>query len=279
MNRLSIITINYNNRDGLKKTIESVVGQTLVDFEYVIIDGGSSDGSVDAIQEYADKIDYWVSEHDKGIYNAMNKGVKAAHGDYLLFLNSGDYLCDNKVIETLYSCQLDTDFVCGNIITDNGGGLKSPNKVTMNFFLNGTLPHPSSFIKRSLFEIHPYDERYKISGDWEFFLYHLIVKNASYKHIELDVAVYDTNGISSITKKEERDKDLKKTCINNLLFPRVKEDYDHFTGADDNYYRLFYTISNSKYKETIYKIVVVFIKIITLNRGWIKSFNLRCKSL
>ena len=86
--KLSIITINYNNCDGLRKTIESVIAQTTRDFEYIVIDGGSTDGSVDVIKEYADYIDYWVSEPDKGIYNAMNKGTRAAHGDFLLFLNS-----------------------------------------------------------------------------------------------------------------------------------------------------------------------------------------------
>lgn len=95
--KLSIITINYNNREGLRKTIESVVAQTTREFEYIVIDGGSTDGSVDVIKEFSDYIDYWVSEPDKGIYNAMNKGVKVAHGDYCQFLNSGDWLYDSNV--------------------------------------------------------------------------------------------------------------------------------------------------------------------------------------
>ena len=90
---ISIITINLNNKDGLKRTIESVINQNKFDIiEYIIIDGGSTDGSVDIIKEYNDKITYWVSEKDKGIYNAMNNGIKASSGDYLLFLNSGDHL-------------------------------------------------------------------------------------------------------------------------------------------------------------------------------------------
>lgn len=274
---LSIITINYNNRDGLRKTIESVVGQTFCDFEYIIIDGGSTDGSVEVIKEYADRIDYWVSEKDKGIYNAMNKGVFAAHGKYLLFLNSGDYLCNKEVINSFYLLSSDTDFVCGNIITDKGGGLKSPQKVTMNYFLYGTLPHPSSFIKRTLFNAHPYDERYKIAGDWEFFTHHLIVQNASYKSIDLNVAIFDTTGISSTTKKDEHDKDLKKQLIDKILLPRIKEDYDYFTGGKNLYFRLFYTLSNSRLKNVIYKLVVIFLKLITLNKGWIKSFPINEK--
>ena len=96
--KFTVITINYNNVEGLRQTILSVVGQTCDDFEYVIIDGGSTDGSVGVIKEYEDKITHWVSEKDGGIYNAMNKGVKVAHGEYLIFMNSGDIFFDNKVL-------------------------------------------------------------------------------------------------------------------------------------------------------------------------------------
>ena len=97
--KLSIITINYNNQEGLKKTIESVVSQTMRDFEWIVIDGGSTDGGKEIIEQNKQCLDYWCSEPDKGIYHAMNKGIRASHGDYLMFLNSGDSLYDNKVIE------------------------------------------------------------------------------------------------------------------------------------------------------------------------------------
>ncbi|MFT4805390.1 MAG: glycosyltransferase involved in cell wall biosynthesis, partial [Psychroserpens sp.] len=99
--KLSIITINFNNAVGLKKTIESVVNQTSNDFEYIVIDGGSNDGSVDVIKEYEAKVSYWVSEVDKGIYHAMNKGILLAKGDYLEFLNSGDILVNETVIQKI----------------------------------------------------------------------------------------------------------------------------------------------------------------------------------
>ena len=86
----SIITINYNNSEGLRQTIDSVVSQTYHEYEYIVIDGGSTDGSVDIIGFFSDKVDYWVSEKDRGIYHAMNKGVAQAHGDYCIFMNSGD---------------------------------------------------------------------------------------------------------------------------------------------------------------------------------------------
>ncbi|MDR2910496.1 MAG: glycosyltransferase [Bacteroidales bacterium] len=94
--KLSIITINLNNVAGLQKTIESVVKQTFTDYEYIVIDGGSTDGSADIIKQHANKITYWVSEPDKGIYNAMNKGIRVAKGEYCLFLNSGDWLINSN---------------------------------------------------------------------------------------------------------------------------------------------------------------------------------------
>lgn len=272
--KLSIITINYNNRDGLRKTIESVVSQTFSDFEYVVIDGGSNDGSVEVIKECADRIDYWVSERDKGIYNAMNKGAFAAHGEYLLFLNSGDVLCDEHVIANVFEYELEADIACGCIITDKGGRMKAPEKVTMEYFLLGCLPHPSSFIRRSLFDVHPYDERFKIAGDWEFFMYHLIVENVTYQHINVYVTLFDTSGISCSTSVDQHDAELRKEAIARILPPRVAEDFSVFMGKKDDYNRLFYTVGKSQLKKVVYAVVVLLLKAVMLNRGWIRHFSL-----
>ena len=100
---IDIITINLNNKEGLKRTIESVINQTYFDkVNFIIIDGGSTDGSVDIINEYRDKLYYWISEKDDGIYNAMNKGIKVSLNDYCLFLNSGDYLKENNALERVF---------------------------------------------------------------------------------------------------------------------------------------------------------------------------------
>ena len=101
MPKLSIITVNLNKAKGLQKTIESVIFQTFTDYEYIIIDGGSTDGSKQIIEQYADKITYWVSEPDSGIYNGMNKGIKVAKGEYCLFLNSEDYLLSNEILQNV----------------------------------------------------------------------------------------------------------------------------------------------------------------------------------
>ena len=115
MPKLSIITINYNNLEGLKKTFESVFMQTYQDFEYIVIDGGSTDGSKEYIAENADKINYWVSEPDKGVYHAMNKGIMKANGEYLLFINSGDELFENNTIEKSLSNLHTEEIIAGNL--------------------------------------------------------------------------------------------------------------------------------------------------------------------
>ena len=99
---LSIITINYNDKEGLARTMNSVLSQTYTDFEYIVIDGGSNDGSKTIIEQHQDQLGYWVSEPDSGIYNAMNKGIAKANGEYILFLNSGDVLIDDTIIK--YVC-------------------------------------------------------------------------------------------------------------------------------------------------------------------------------
>lgn len=113
---ISIITINFNNKNGLIKTLNSVISQTCKEFEWIIIDGGSTDGSKELLENYSEHITYWVSEPDNGIYHAMNKGIRVAKGDYLQFLNSGDYLANNKTIEDFYNENFTDDVIYGNAI-------------------------------------------------------------------------------------------------------------------------------------------------------------------
>lgn len=219
--KLSIITINLNNAPGLRKTIESVVSQTFSDFEYIVIDGGSTDGSINIIKEYSDKISYWVSEPDKGIYNAMNKGIEKAKGEYCLFLNSGDWLADDFVIANFYSKDYKEDIISGNLILwDNGEKTirEAIEKTDLGFehFYNNRIPHPSTFIKRLLFsKFGFYNEELKLVSDWEFFLKCLIVNNSTYDIFNRIVSYYDLSGRSSLIEnysllQSERQFVLKK---------------------------------------------------------------------
>lgn len=204
MKKLSIITINFNNRDGLRRTIESVVAQTTRDFEYIVIDGGSTDGSIDVIKEYEEYIDYWVSEPDKGIYNAMNKGVQQAHGEYCQFLNSGDWLFSNIVIEIVlpFLDRHQFNIITGytNTIADNGlisrNSNSNPKYLCLHHLLNTSLAHPSSFIDKNLLIENPYDENMKIVSDWKFFV-ESYLKDIKFACLNFDVAFFDTTGISS----------------------------------------------------------------------------------
>ena len=196
--KLSIITINYNNLAGLQKTMESVFAQTCKDFEYIVIDGASTDGSAEYIRAHADQLTYWVSEKDSGIYNAMNKGVRVAKGEYLLMLNSGDFLVDDRVIERILPELDGTDIVQGNTIEGqkrNRGYGKSD--ITFLDVMGGNFLHQASFIKKSLHAQYGlYDETYKKSSDTYFYWKVLGFGNATFRYVDVDVANFDTHGIS-----------------------------------------------------------------------------------
>ncbi|MEY3501647.1 MAG: hypothetical protein RL308_3320 [Bacteroidota bacterium] len=207
MPKLSIITINYNNLEGLKRTVESVVNQTWQEFEYIIIDGGSTDGSAAYIESQNEHFDYWVSEPDKGIYNAMNKGIAKATGEYFLFLNSGDHLYDLKVLEQNHSKINEQDIIYFNlnVVDENNSFIKEyPNKLTFSYFINDTLPHPATFIKSSLFGIVGiYDKNLKIVSDWKFFIESICKYNSTYLKIDKTLSTFYLDGLSSKLQNKE----------------------------------------------------------------------------
>lgn len=201
MPKLSIITVNLNNAAGLQKTMESVFAQTFMDFEYIIIDGGSTDGSKELIENHANKFVYWVSEKDNGIYNAMNKGIVKAKGEYLLFLNSGDYFNEISVMECLIKNSEEKDIVYGDIVYKdefNKNVVASPDVLSLKYLFNITIPHPCTLIHKTLFDcIGSYNESITICADWAFFLDSIIKNNASYKHINKIITIFPLGGISS----------------------------------------------------------------------------------
>ena len=201
MKKVGIITINYNNIKGLQKTFDSVFSQQNIDFDYYVIDGGSTDGSKEIIEDFSDKITLWISEKDNGIYNAMNKGIQKATSEYLLFLNSGDFFTDNTALSKALA-YLDEDLVYFNLkICENNGTSfikKYPNKLTFSYFLKDTLPHPACFIKKSLFVNYgTYNESLKIVSDWEFFIHAVCKFQCSYKYVDKEITSFIADGISS----------------------------------------------------------------------------------
>ena len=230
--RYSVITINYNNKEGLKHTIESVVCQTCTDFEFIIIDGGSTDGSVEIIREYEEYITYWVSEEDHGIYHAMNKGVAQSHGEYCIFMNSGDCFYSQDILHNISLIGINYDIVIGNVVSKDGIIISQlPNReISLYHLYSGAIPHQGAFIKSKLLKETPYDESLKITADWKFFLFKIIKDNCSVNFINDIIAVYDTNGISTTNQtlmKEEKERVLKEFFPNRLLL-----DYQYFKESE-----------------------------------------------
>jgi glycosyltransferase involved in cell wall biosynthesis len=232
MPKLSIITINYNNAVGLQKTIESVVDQTTHDIEYIVIDGGSTDGSVKVIQQYHHKISYWISEPDQGIYHAMNKGILQAKGEYCQFLNSGDYLLAPDVTERMLREMPDCSILYANKIREiNGKSIiersYAGRQITLLDMYRSTIFHASAYIKRSLFERYGlYDESLKIVSDWKFYLIAVGLNNEKVAYRDIDMVWFDTHGISSTDKEldiRERKEVLQQTVPKSILL-----DYQEF---------------------------------------------------
>lgn len=238
--KLSIITINFNNRDGLRKTIDSVVSQTWQDFEWIIVDGGSTDGSKELIEETASKLEsqgwtteqfsgpedpasyianhqasiinpssfenpsspqrlLWCSEKDKGIYNAMNKGIAKARGEYMNFMNSGDIFYDKDVLERVFSKEYVSDLLYGDWlywsdkIEYNG---ICPKNISIVWLSMHNICHQAIFIKSRILREEGYDENYKLYADWARWM-KLACKGGVFEYIPYTICRYEMGGISS----------------------------------------------------------------------------------
>ena len=262
MYKLSIITINYNNADGLERTIKSVIAQSFGGFEYIVIDGGSTDLSVEIIKKYSAKINYWVSEKDNGIYNAMNKGIKVANGQYCLFLNSGDYLYNDIILEHVFSQINNEDIIYGDMMIDRGRHKleygSQPSKITFDFMVATTVWHPVSFIKKILFDKYGlYNEDLKIISDYEFFLKTILVEGVSTKYISLAISVFNTSGIGSTNQYELLQKAERKFVLEKYFNKEVIDTAHRFNALKEskavvisnqlNENRFFKTIFSSFY--------------------------------
>jgi glycosyltransferase involved in cell wall biosynthesis len=269
---VSIITVNLNNCSGLEKTILSAAHQSFRNYEHIVIDGGSSDRSVEVIQSFtsllpgiyapqkdhslsavrsvisapgsqlpaSSTISYWVSEPDSGIYNAMNKGILHAQGKYCLFLNSGDWLADEHVLEKVFSEPRDADVISGDIaFYDNVKQsvrwmVPSPEALTAKTLFNGTLPHQATFIKRELFEKYGlYNEDLKIASDWLFFVEVLLVHNVTYMHYNGLVSYFSMDGISCNPETNDLP-EKEKLMILRQKYPRFISDYDRLRQLEED---------------------------------------------
>ncbi|MDR2809102.1 MAG: glycosyltransferase [Tannerellaceae bacterium] len=201
---ITIITVNYNHAKALEKTIQSVIAQDYAQMEYIVIDGGSTDASTDVIRSHETEITLWISEKDTGIYNAMNKGIAKATGEWTCFLNCGDVFVDSLTIRRI----VDTirlsgaDIIYGNIFVARQDGTlneriaKEPCNIHRMHFC-----HQSAFVKTTLLRNYWFDERYKMSADLKFFKQCYYDKH-SFVHANFPVIIYDTSGISNVQRRK-----------------------------------------------------------------------------
>ena len=235
--KLSIITINYNNKAGLQRTIDSVICQTWHDFEWIVIDGGSTDGSKQLIEQYQSHFAYWCSEPDNGVYHAMNKGITHAKGEYLLFLNSGDALYDDNVLQKVDDVHSSADIISGQAARmDTNELLRHYDKNLLMQLYHDTLNHQATLIKRDLFKDTCYDENLKIVSDWKFWLEAILWKKASVDVVDVIVTKQDMTGISSDQKKEYEERE----CVLQQLMPNVlKDSLDSFQKIRVSPYNIY----------------------------------------
>ena len=213
--KISIITIRYNHKESLEKTLKSVVSQDYKDFEYVVIDGGSTDGSKELLEKYSDKITSWVSEPDNGIYHALNKGILSATGDYLFFLNAGDLFIDESSLSLAAKEVHTEDIIYFNIEVkgENVNFVKEcPSVLSFYFFYKDTLPHQATFMSAKSFKMNGlYDESLKIVADWKWYFEAICFKNLTYKKVNEKFSTFFLDGISSLNSEKviaERNKVL-----------------------------------------------------------------------
>ena len=246
--KLSIVSINRNNAAGLEKTLQSVAAQTFKEFEYIVIDGASTDDSVEVIKRYESRFAHlkWVSEPDSGIYNAMNKGLRMASSEYVQILNSGDGLASNEVTERMLEAmekEGNPSILYGNMIKCFPDGRRLTDKcfagqeITMLGMFVGTLNHNPAYIRRDLFEKYGYyDEDLKIVSDWKWYLQAIIHGGEQPRYVDLDVTLFDMEGVSETNKELMQ---TERKMVLEQLFPRtILADYEQYAFPIDQIRRL-----------------------------------------
>jgi glycosyltransferase involved in cell wall biosynthesis len=200
--KISIITVVYNGQDYLENTIKSVINQTYSNIEYIIIDGGSTDRTLDIIKKYEDRIDYWVSEKDNGIYDAMNKGIDIATGEWINFMNAGDEFYDREVLKNIFSNNKfkNTDVIYGNhnVVYPHKTRIEKAGNIE-DIWKGSQFSHQTAFVSAKILKANKFNLSNRIGADFEFF-YTLYKKNKTFKYINVIVANYSAGGLSDIKR-------------------------------------------------------------------------------
>lgn len=216
----SIITVVFNDEENIEKTIESIQSQTFRDFEYIVVDGGSNDNTLNILKKYCEIIDILISEKDHGIYDAMNKGVLSSSGKYISFMNSGDTYFSTNTLETVRNELNNADVFYGltELIDKQGNKILHKPESPLRFYFNLPFNHQSVFIRTAVHKDNLYDIRYRVYADLLLF-FRLSKKNFTFKESNIIVATYDTTGISSNVTINIL---IERFKAGNLIHGRVK---------------------------------------------------------
>lgn len=251
MPTLTIITINFNHLEGLRRTIDSVVNQTFKDYEWIVVDGGSTDGSRELLEQYKDHFTWWCSEPDKGVYNAMNKGLVHSTGEYVNFMNAGDVFAESTILEEIFSVQHKADVLYGRMVVGSKDGKEywlNMMKPRLRFFdfYSSTLNHQSTFTRRELFvKYGGFDESYKVYGDWRHFAQLIGVEKVSTEFIPKILSIYEGNGLSML-QEEACQRELAR--LRKEIYPTITpEIYNQLTQLD--------SVLSYKYSRFIFRLL------------------------
>ena len=196
--KITVVTVTYNAEKCLEETILSVINQTYPNIEYIIIDGGSTDGTIDIIKKYETHIDYWISEPDKGIYDAMNKGWKISNGEWIYYLGSDDILLKNGLASLMNETNNEADIIYGNIIYDKDWGKiekKAYPPKCLNHFM--CCSHQAAIMKRNVIEqLNGFNINYSVIADFDLFQ-RAYLKKYVFKYVDKAIAIFCMKGVSS----------------------------------------------------------------------------------
>lgn len=227
--KVSVITACYNAEATLEDTLRSVAKQTYPDIEYIIADGASTDKTLEIIEKYRNNISVLITEPDKGVYNAMNEGIKAATGDLIIFLNADDIFINELVIERFanFAKERKEGLILGDIVfLDKYTGKVYHEKQPLIDgiqLLKSTVFHPATFFRREVFEKYGlYNEENKIASDYEWYVNYFVKNSGNYAYLDKPVTVFSMGGLSSNEKyneihKTERETIQKKYFTNNQI--------------------------------------------------------------
>ena len=257
--KISIITINYNNLAGLQETYRSIIAQTYKDYEWIVIDGGSNQGDKAFLAEHEKDLTYWCSEPDNGVYNAQNKGILHAGGDYMIFMNSGDTFYDANVLSTVFSQFPSADVLYGDWVQRFDDGrevmMNAPHIFSLHFIYSDNICHQAMFIKTSILQRYPYDEDFKYYADWAKWI-ELSLKKIKFQYVPYTICVFMMGGMSQAMTMAQRKAEREK--LRSKIIPQaVKETLEYLSVLQGKrYHRLALETDRLIKKKVLYRKII-----------------------